>query len=212
MGPHESAGVDARLPLAPLRRSGSRATPPGSLRKTISTQATPTHRGAPSHYAHARASGCLTDSACQPLATPRCRGPTFATLAAVQNLLPMALAVVTLAGCAGETQSMPSSLQPVAAVQRSAPDDPLGLGPVSPAEPTHTDRRPSISLGYAGDGVLGGGVARDAPIGATAGARGYTGAPPYFSRQMDTYVPPRGRGGGPYPYSWRGRECASCRR
>lgn len=107
---------------------------------------------------------------------------------------------------------MPSSLQPVAAIQPSAPTDSLGLGLVSRAESTDTDRRPSISLGYAGDGVLGGGVARDAPLVATAGTRAYTGAPPYFSREMDTYVPPRGRGGGPYPYSWRGRECASCRR
>ena len=94
-----------------------------------------------------------------------------------------------------------SSPQQVGATRRSASVEPLGLDPISRAESTDTDRRRSISLGYAGDGVLGGGVARDAPLTATVGTRGYTSAPPYFSREMDTYVPPRGRGGGPYPYS-----------
>ena len=113
---------------------------------------------------------------------------------------------MALVGCAIEGQSAPSSRQPVVEAKRSPPADSAG-------EPKETERRPSISLGYAGDGVLGGGgVARDIPLVVTGGARTYAGAPPYFSREMDTYVPPGGRGGGAYPYSWRGRECSRCRR
>ena len=110
------------------------------------------------------------------------------------------LLALSLAGCASASEVPRFPARPEVESVRLT-DDSFAL---QPARQTHA----TVSLGYIGDGVLGGGATRDtsAPTRTT-----HVDALPFFSAEMDTYVPPRGRGSSRYTYSWRGRSCAYCR-
>ena len=103
------------------------------------------------------------------------------------------IVALSLAGCfagGNEVVRAPPHPEPVRVL---ASEDFTALEPPNPP-------RSSVSLGNIGDGVLGGGVTRNMPT-----SRPVNGDHrPFFSVEMDSYVPPRGRGSSGYPYSWQG--------
>ena len=133
------------------------------------------------------------------------------------KLYPFLLATLALAGCADEEDEVARYPQPAhdeircVELPRATPDDSFALAQAASEATKPPPYRPrSVSLGFAGDGVLSGGVTRDTPVYIDQAPQEpqyipypqYAPYPPYCPGCSQRYPQPDGFD-PPYPWTYR---------